>query len=89
MIQRSLRYVLATLVVLALSVGGGYWYLKRPAPEPTLELLTPADGAAMTRVIPGNTASAGLAEKVGKSLEREFTEEVGPCHLYALALPAL
>ncbi len=52
MIQRSLRYVLGTLVVLALILGGGYWYLKRPAPEPTLELLTPADGAAMTRVIP-------------------------------------
>jgi hypothetical protein len=40
MIQRSLRYVLAALVVLALILGGGYWYLKRPAPEPTLEQLT-------------------------------------------------
>ncbi|MEB0045777.1 MULTISPECIES: virulence factor family protein [unclassified Pseudomonas] len=58
MIQRSLRYVLATLVVLALILGGGYWYLKRPAPAPTLELLTPADGAAMTRVIPGTKPRA-------------------------------
>ena len=40
-------------------------------------------------VMPGNTASAGLAEKVGMSLEREFTDEFGPCHLYSLALPAL
>ena len=58
MYKRQLRYVLATLVVLALILGGGYWYLKRPAPEPTLERLTPADGAAMTRVIPGNTPRA-------------------------------
>ena len=58
MIQRSLRYVLATLVVLGLILGGGYWYLKRPAPEPTLERLTPADGAAITRVIPGKTPRA-------------------------------
>jgi hypothetical protein len=27
-------------MVLALILGGGYWYLKRPAPEPTLEQLT-------------------------------------------------
>ena len=39
--------------------------------------------------MPGNAASAGLAEKVGMSFEREFTDEMGPCHLYALALPAL
>ncbi|MBK5551006.1 MULTISPECIES: virulence factor family protein [unclassified Pseudomonas] len=58
MIQRSLRYVLATLVVLALIVGGGYWYMKRPLPEPTLELLTPADGITLTRVTPGTKAKA-------------------------------
>ena len=66
MIQRSLRYVLATLVVLALIVGGGYWYLKRPAPEPTLELLTPADGAVMTRVIPGTTPRAQVLVAVNE-----------------------
>ena len=66
MIQRSLRYVLATLVVLALIVGGGYWYLKRPAPEPTLVQLTPADGAAMTRVIPGNTPRAQVLVAVNE-----------------------
>jgi RimJ/RimL family protein N-acetyltransferase len=38
-------------------------------------------------VVPGNTASVGVAEKVGMSFEREFTDEFGPCHLYALALP--
>ena len=66
MYKRQLRYVLATLVVLALIVGGGYWYLKRPAPEPTLELLTPADGAAMTRVIPGNTPRAQVLVAVNE-----------------------
>ena len=39
-------------------------------------------------VMPGNTASAGVAKKVGMSFEREFTDELGPCHLYSLALPA-
>ena len=39
-------------------------------------------------VMPGNVASAGVAEKVGMSFEREFTDEFGPCRLYALALPA-
>ena len=37
-------------------------------------------------VMPGNAASAGVAEKVGMSLEREFTDEFGPCQLYSLAL---
>ena len=39
-------------------------------------------------VMPGNAASVGVAEKVGMSFEREFTDEYGPCHLYSLALPA-
>ena len=39
-------------------------------------------------VMPGNAASAGVAEKVGMSYEREFTDELGPCHVYSLALPA-
>jgi RimJ/RimL family protein N-acetyltransferase len=39
-------------------------------------------------VMPGNTASAAVAEKVGMSFERHFTDELGLCHLYALALPA-
>ena len=39
-------------------------------------------------VMPGNTASAGVAEKVGMVFEREYTDEHGPCHLYALAMPA-
>jgi hypothetical protein len=61
MIQRSLKYILAALIVLAVILGGGYWYLKRPAPEPTLEQLTPADGAAMTRVIPRQHATRASA----------------------------
>ena len=37
-------------------------------------------------VMPGNAASTGVAKRVGMELEREFTAEFGPCHLYALAL---
>ncbi|MFJ2364444.1 AcvB/VirJ family lysyl-phosphatidylglycerol hydrolase [Pseudomonas sp. NPDC087697] len=66
MIQRSWRYVLATLVVLAVILGGGYWYWNRPAPEPTLELLTPIDGPAMTRVIPGTTPRAQVVVAVNE-----------------------
>ena len=40
-------------------------------------------------VMPGNAASARVAEKVGMAFEREFTDELGPCHLYATALPAV
>lgn len=39
-------------------------------------------------VMPGNLASAGLAIKVGMSFEREFSDEHGPSHLYAIALHA-
>jgi RimJ/RimL family protein N-acetyltransferase len=38
-------------------------------------------------VMPGNAASVGVAEKVGMRFEREFTDELGPCHLYALPIP--
>jgi type IV secretory pathway VirJ component len=44
--------------VLAVIAGGGYWYLKRPAPQPTLQPLTAADGTVMTRVIPGTQPKA-------------------------------
>ena len=43
---------------LAVIAGGGYWYLKRPAPQPTLQPLTAADGTVMTRVIPGTQPKA-------------------------------
>jgi RimJ/RimL family protein N-acetyltransferase len=39
-------------------------------------------------VMLGNAASVGVAEKVGMSFEREFTDEFGLSHLYSLALPA-
>jgi ribosomal-protein-alanine N-acetyltransferase len=39
-------------------------------------------------VTPGNAASVGVAEKVGMSFEREYTDEFGLCHIYSLALPA-
>ena len=40
-------------------------------------------------VMPGNAASAGVAQKVGMSFERNFEDEYGPSGLYALTLPAL
>ncbi|MFW0755583.1 virulence factor family protein [Pseudomonas sp. H11T01] len=64
MIQRSWRYLLATLVVLALILGGGYWFWNRPAPEPTLEHLAQADGSTTTRVIPGATPHAQVVVAV-------------------------
>jgi type IV secretory pathway VirJ component len=64
MIQRSWRYLLATLVVLALILGGGYWFWNRPAPEPTLEHLTQADGSTTTRVIPGTAPHAQVVVAV-------------------------
>ena len=39
-------------------------------------------------VTPGNAASVGVAEKIGMSFEREYTDEFGLCHIYSLALPA-
>lgn len=39
-------------------------------------------------VMLANASSAGVAGKLGMSLEREFTDEFGPSNLYALALPA-
>jgi len=38
-------------------------------------------------VMPGNGASAGVAAKVGMQFEGDYTDELGPCHIYALALP--
>lgn len=37
-------------------------------------------------IMPGNAASAAVARKVGMSLEREHTEEFGPCHVYSREL---
>ena len=39
-------------------------------------------------IMPGNKASTGVAAKVGMRFEREYTDEFGLCHIYALALPA-
>jgi ribosomal-protein-alanine N-acetyltransferase len=38
------------------------------------------------RTIPGNAASVGVAQKVGMSFERQFTDEFGLSLLYSLAL---
>ena len=39
-------------------------------------------------VMPGNVASAGVAEKIGMTFECEITDEFGPSNLYAFALHA-
>ena len=64
MIRRSWRYVLAFVVLLALVLGGGYWYWNRPAPQPTLEQLPQADGSVMTRVTPAGNPKARVAVAV-------------------------
>lgn len=73
MIQRSWRYLLATLVVLTLILSGGYWFWNRPAPEPTLEHLTPTDGSTMTRVTPGGAARAQVV--VAVSAEQKLNDQ--------------
>ena len=74
MIQRTWRYVLATLVALAVILGGGYWYWNRPAPQPTLELLPPTDGAPMTRVVPGTNARAQVVVAVNEEQKLSDTQ---------------
>ncbi len=74
MIQRTWRYVLATLVALAVILGGGYWYWNRPAPQPTLELLPPTDGAPMTRVVPGTKARAQVVVAVNEEQKLSDTQ---------------
>jgi ribosomal-protein-alanine N-acetyltransferase len=37
-------------------------------------------------ITPGNVASAAVATKIGMSFERKFTDEFGPCELYAIDL---
>ncbi|MGO2452356.1 virulence factor family protein [Pseudomonas taetrolens] len=56
--HRSWRFLLVTLVVLVAFAAGGYWYWNRPAPEPSLEHLSQADGSTLTRVTPGQSVHA-------------------------------
>lgn len=74
MMQRSWRYVVATLLVLAVILGGGYWYWNRPAPQPTLEQLTPVDGAPMTRIIPGTPPRAQVLVAVNEEQKLSDTQ---------------
>jgi ribosomal-protein-alanine N-acetyltransferase len=39
-------------------------------------------------ILPGNVASARIAEKVGMSYERDLRDEFGFCHIYSLTLSA-
>ncbi|SDS76809.1 Type IV secretory pathway, VirJ component [Pseudomonas asplenii] len=58
MIRRSWRLLLIIVVVLVALAGAGYWFWNRPAPEPTLEHLSQADGSPLTRLIPGTSPKA-------------------------------
>ncbi len=37
-------------------------------------------------ITPGNMASVGVARKVGMQFEREYTDELGLCHIYSCLL---
>jgi ribosomal-protein-alanine N-acetyltransferase len=39
-------------------------------------------------ITPGNEASVAVATKVGMQFEREYTDEWGLCHIYAMSLAA-
>lgn len=45
-------------------------------------------GRLICLVSPGNSASKRVAEKVGMSFEREYVDELGPCHIYSRSLSA-
>ncbi|MBT2295509.1 virulence factor family protein [Pseudomonas fluorescens] len=74
MMQRSWRYVVATLLVLAVILGGGYWYWNRPAPQPTLAQLTPVDGVPMTRITPGTPPRAQVLVAVNEDQKLSDTQ---------------
>jgi RimJ/RimL family protein N-acetyltransferase len=37
-------------------------------------------------IAPGNEASAAVARKVGMAFERDYVDELGPCHIYSRSL---
>jgi RimJ/RimL family protein N-acetyltransferase len=37
-------------------------------------------------ITPGNSASVGVARKAGMQFEREYTDELGLCHIYSCSL---
>lgn len=45
-------------------------------------------GRLICLVMPGNDASARVAQKVGMAFEREHTDEFGLCHIYSRSLLA-
>jgi ribosomal-protein-alanine N-acetyltransferase len=43
-------------------------------------------GRLICLIMHGNDASSRVADKVGMTFEREYTDEFGPCRIYALNL---
>lgn len=74
MMQRSWRYPMATLAVLAVLLVGGYLYWNRPSPLPTLEQLSSTDGVSMTRVTPDPEAHARVLLAVKKDQRLSDTQ---------------
>ncbi|MNF71256.1 Bacterial virulence protein (VirJ) [compost metagenome] len=58
MISRNWRSLLALVAVASIAALASVWYINRPAPQATLEHLTPNNGNDITRVVPGSQAKA-------------------------------
>jgi len=58
MIRRLWRLLLALIVVLIAAAAAYYVWATRPAPQPTLQALTLADGSHATQALPGGNIKA-------------------------------
>jgi type IV secretory pathway VirJ component len=61
MTRRSWRWLLVVVVIALAAAGATYWWLNRPAPQPTLTQVQLPDGVIATQVVPGNRAEAQVA----------------------------
>ena len=90
--HRSWRFLLLILVILAALAAGGYWFWNRPAPEPTVEHLSQADGSTLTKVTPGQTARAQVviatpAEEALTDAQLSALSRGGKAQLVQVILP--